>query len=104
MTKLILSLSFFLLSFFTYSQSKLDTSKISFQDSTVTTIDFEMSGTMVFPFSKPMNFYLLDSEGNVLKYNKDVTIVSFDVENLKKGFYYMVLENESNTDVYKLIK
>jgi hypothetical protein len=111
MKKTILSLIFILLlSFLCFSQTSFDSilvnhnGFIKIDESKVIELEITLTGTVVFSLSNPVNFYLVNSEGEVLKSSNNTNLVSFYSEELPSGFYHMILESELDTNIYKLTK
>ena len=70
----------------------------------VLTIENPMEGVLVFPLSEPTNFYLINSEGKIINWSKNTTLVSFNSEDLPSGFYHLILETQTTKTIYKLLK
>ena len=70
----------------------------------VLTIENPMEGVIVFPLYEPTNFYLINSEGKIIKWLKNTTSVSFNSEELPSGFYHLILETQTTKKIYKLLK
>jgi hypothetical protein len=111
MKTLILVLLLNLLTFNLLSQdvSKVDITTKDYydfiiNDSNVVNIDYPMDGILVFPMTKPINFYLVDSKNKIITFIEKTTVPSFNSDDLTYGIYYMVLEDESTKHIYKLIK
>jgi hypothetical protein len=111
MKKTILSLiSILLLSIVCISQTNSDSYLINpngfikIDESKVIPLEIELTGTVVFSLPNPVNFYLVNSEGEVLKSSNNTNLVSFYSEELPSGFYHMILESELDTNIYKLTK
>ena len=68
------------------------------------TIENPMEGVVVFPLSEPTNFYLINSEGKIINWSKNTTLVSFNSEELPSGFYHLILETQTTKKIYKLLK
>ena len=111
MKKTILSLiSILLLSIVCISQTNSDSYLINhngfikIDESKVIPLEIELTGTVVFLLPNPVNSYLVNSEGKIINWSKNTTLVSFYSEELPSGFYHMILESESDTNIYKLTK
>ena len=111
MKKTILSLiSILLLSFVCISQTNSDfylvnsNGFIKIDESKVIPLEIELTGTVVFSLSDSSNFYLINSEGEVIKSSNNTNLISFYSEDLPSGFYHMILEYKTNTEIYKLLK
>jgi len=70
----------------------------------VLTIENPLVGVVVFPLSEPTNFYLINSEGKIINWSKNTTLVSFNSEDLPSGFYHLILETQTTKTIYKLLK
>ena len=70
----------------------------------VLTIENPLVGVVVFPLSEPTNFYLINSEGKIINWSKNTTLVSFNSEDLPSGFYHLILETQTTNTMYKLLK
>ena len=77
---------------------------INVDELNVFTIENPMEGVVVFPLSEPTNFYLINSEGKIIKWLKNTTSVSFNSEELPSGFYHLILETQTTKRIYKLLK
>jgi len=77
---------------------------INVDELNVLTIENPMEGVVVFPLSEPTNFYLINSEGKIIKWLKNTTSVSFNSEELPSGFYHLILETQTTKRIYKLLK
>jgi hypothetical protein len=111
MKKTILSfISVLLLSFVCVSQTNSDSYLINpngfikIDESKVIPLEITLTGTVVFSLSNPVNFYLVNSEGEVLKSSNTTNLISFYSEDLPSGFYHMILESDLDTNIYKLTK
>ncbi len=111
MKKTILSLiSIFLLSFLCFSQTNSDVYSvkpdgfIKIDETKVIPLEITLTGTVVFSLSNPTNFYLVNPKGEILKSSKNTNLISFYSEDLPSGYYHIILESESNTEVYKILK
>jgi hypothetical protein len=70
----------------------------------VVTIENPMVGTIVIPVTEPINYFLINSEGKIIKWGKNTTNPSFNSDDLQNGVYHLVLETQTNKKIYKLIK
>ena len=70
----------------------------------VLTIENPLVGVVVFPLSEPTNFYLINSEGKIINWSKNTTLVSFNSEDLPSGFYHLILGTQTTKTIYKLLK
>jgi hypothetical protein len=111
MKKTFLSLIFIVLfSLLCFSQTNTDlyvvkpNGVVEINESKVMTIENQMTGTVVFPLSNLTDFYLINYDGKIISRLKNITVVSFDSEDLVSGYYYMILESQTNTEIYKLLK
>jgi hypothetical protein len=111
MKKTILSLiSILFLTFVCLSQTNSDSLSteqrkfITIDESKVIPLEITLTGTVVFSLSNPVNFYLVNSEGEVLKSSNSTNLISFYSEDLPSGFYHMILESDLDTNIYKLTK
>jgi hypothetical protein len=77
---------------------------INVDELNVLTIENPMEGVIVFPLSEPTNFYLINSEGKIIKWLKNTTLVSFNSEDLPSGFYHLILETQTTKTIYNLLK
>jgi hypothetical protein len=77
---------------------------INVDELNVLTIENPMEGVIVFPFSEPTNFYLINSEGKIINWSKNTTLVSFNSEDLPSGFYHLILETQTTKTIYNLLK
>jgi|694.fasta_scaffold33458_8 hypothetical protein len=111
MKKTILSLiSILFLTFVCLSQTNSDSHSneqskfIKIDESKVIPLEITLTGTVVFSLSNPVNFYLVNSGGEVLKSSNTTNLISFYSEDLPSGFYHMILESDLDTNIYKLTK
>jgi hypothetical protein len=77
---------------------------VNIDELNVLTIENPMEGVIVFPLSEPTNFYLINSEGKIIKWLKNTTLVSFNSEDLPSGFYHLILETQTTKTIYNLLK
>ena len=77
---------------------------VNIDELNVLTIENPMEGVIAFPLSEPTNFYLINSEGKIIKWLKNTTSVSFNSEELPSGFYHLILETQTTKTIYKLLK
>ena len=70
----------------------------------VLTIENPLVGMVVIPVNEVTNFYLINSEGVIVKWSKNTTSLSFDSNGLPSGIYHLILETKTGKQIYRLLK